>query len=130
MKDASQVKDRSLEKLMNFFKQEVKGEEMVELARTGFLSPANQKKNETVNKLDNYRTAATLEFDSGLLELVDSSSKNYPAKHLTVMRPEPGHQRMALLMWKRNSVLLVGLVTKDSQLSQHAEDLSCFLEYQ
>ncbi|GBN37514.1 hypothetical protein AVEN_14691-1 [Araneus ventricosus] len=61
MKDASQVKDRSLEKLINFFKQEVKGEEMVELERTGFLSPANQKKNETVNKLDNYRTAATLD---------------------------------------------------------------------
>ncbi|GBM83902.1 hypothetical protein AVEN_199789-1 [Araneus ventricosus] len=60
MKDVSQVEDRSLEKLMNFLKQEVKGEEMVELARTGFLSPANQKKKEAANKLDNYPTAATL----------------------------------------------------------------------
>ncbi|GBN18546.1 hypothetical protein AVEN_162307-1 [Araneus ventricosus] len=31
MKDTSQAEDRSLEKLMNFIKQEVKGEEMVEL---------------------------------------------------------------------------------------------------
>ncbi|GBM94986.1 hypothetical protein AVEN_176909-1, partial [Araneus ventricosus] len=60
IKDASEVEDRSLEKLMNFLKQEVKGEEMVELARTGFLSPANQKKKEAANKLDNYPTAATL----------------------------------------------------------------------
>ncbi|GBN18208.1 hypothetical protein AVEN_271357-1 [Araneus ventricosus] len=60
IKNASQVEDRCLEKLMHFIKQEVKGEEMVELARTGFLSPANQKKKETVNKLDNYPTAATL----------------------------------------------------------------------
>ncbi|GBN82403.1 hypothetical protein AVEN_91692-1 [Araneus ventricosus] len=44
MKDASQVEDRSLEKLMNFLKQEVKGEEMVELAQTGFIFPAKQKK--------------------------------------------------------------------------------------
>ncbi|GBN85889.1 hypothetical protein AVEN_180976-1 [Araneus ventricosus] len=60
IKDASQVEDRSLEKLMHFLKQEVKGEEMVELARTGFLSPANQKKKEMINKLDNCPTAATL----------------------------------------------------------------------
>ncbi|GBM22771.1 hypothetical protein AVEN_238312-1 [Araneus ventricosus] len=60
MKDVSQVDDRSLEKLMNFLKQEVKGEEMVELARTGFSSPANQKKKESANKLDNYPTSATL----------------------------------------------------------------------
>ncbi|GBO26555.1 hypothetical protein AVEN_148045-1 [Araneus ventricosus] len=60
MKDVSQIEDRSLEKLMNFLKQEVKGEEMVELARTGFSSPANQKKKEAANKLDNYPTAATL----------------------------------------------------------------------
>ncbi|GBN94747.1 hypothetical protein AVEN_69967-1 [Araneus ventricosus] len=33
---------------------------MVELARTGFLSPANQKKKEAANKLYNYPTAATL----------------------------------------------------------------------
>ncbi|GBO24486.1 hypothetical protein AVEN_198942-1 [Araneus ventricosus] len=33
---------------------------MVELARTGFLSPANQKKKEMINKLDNCPTAATL----------------------------------------------------------------------
>ncbi|GBM59049.1 hypothetical protein AVEN_7427-1 [Araneus ventricosus] len=44
MKDASQVEDRSLEKLMNFLKQEVKGEEMVELARIGFSSPYKRKK--------------------------------------------------------------------------------------
>ncbi|GBO07646.1 hypothetical protein AVEN_203952-1 [Araneus ventricosus] len=60
MKDASQVEDRSSEKLMNFLKQEMKGEEMVELARTVFSSPANQKKKEAANKLDNYPTAATL----------------------------------------------------------------------
>ncbi|GBM89273.1 hypothetical protein AVEN_180423-1 [Araneus ventricosus] len=60
MKDVSQIEDRSLEKLMNFLKQEVKCEEMVELARTGFSSPANQKKKEAANKLDNYPTAATL----------------------------------------------------------------------
>ncbi|XP_035233519.1 uncharacterized protein LOC118205334, partial [Stegodyphus dumicola] len=35
---------RSLEHLMNFFKQEVKGEEMVQLARTGFASQQNHRK--------------------------------------------------------------------------------------
>ncbi|GBM51486.1 hypothetical protein AVEN_197043-1 [Araneus ventricosus] len=34
---------------------------MVELARTGFSSPANQKKKEAANKLDDYPTAATLD---------------------------------------------------------------------
>ncbi|GBN26306.1 hypothetical protein AVEN_18450-1 [Araneus ventricosus] len=60
MKEVPHLEDRFLEKIMNFLKQEVKGEEMIELARTGFLSPANQKKKETVYKFDNYPTVATL----------------------------------------------------------------------
>ncbi|GBO07910.1 hypothetical protein AVEN_11429-1 [Araneus ventricosus] len=44
MKETSQVEDRFLEKIMNFLKQEVKGEEMVELARTGFFISCQSKK--------------------------------------------------------------------------------------
>ncbi|GBM99709.1 hypothetical protein AVEN_15391-1 [Araneus ventricosus] len=46
MKDASQVEGRSLEKLINFLKQEMKGEDLVELARTGFfyLLPIKRKR--------------------------------------------------------------------------------------
>ncbi|GBM96475.1 hypothetical protein AVEN_264015-1 [Araneus ventricosus] len=56
MKDASQVEDRSLEKLMNLRKQQVKGEEMVELERIGFSSPANQKRKDVIpDIIDRFR---------------------------------------------------------------------------
>ncbi|GFT56313.1 integrase catalytic domain-containing protein [Trichonephila clavipes] len=44
---------------MNFLKQEVQNDEMVELARNNFSAPVNQKKKE-VNKPDKFPSAATL----------------------------------------------------------------------
>ncbi|GFW32243.1 uncharacterized protein TNCV_2143233 [Trichonephila clavipes] len=50
---------RTLNLLMNFLKQEVKNDEMVELARNNFSAPVNQKKKE-VNKPDKFPSAARL----------------------------------------------------------------------
>ncbi|GFT38378.1 uncharacterized protein TNCV_3064321 [Trichonephila clavipes] len=50
---------RSLKLLMNFLKQEVKNDEMVELARNNFSAPVNQK-TKKVNKPDKFPSAATL----------------------------------------------------------------------
>ncbi|GFW75820.1 integrase catalytic domain-containing protein [Trichonephila clavipes] len=44
---------QSLKLLMNFLKQEVKNDEMIELARNNFSAPVNQKKKE-VNKRDKF----------------------------------------------------------------------------
>ncbi|GFW96410.1 integrase catalytic domain-containing protein [Trichonephila clavipes] len=50
---------RTLKLLMNFLKQEVKNDEMVELARNNFSSPVNQNKKEVI-KPDKFPSAATL----------------------------------------------------------------------
>ncbi|GFU49340.1 DUF1758 domain-containing protein [Trichonephila clavipes] len=50
---------RTVKLLMNFLKQEVKNDEMVEFARNNFSAPVNQKKKE-VNKPDKFPSAATL----------------------------------------------------------------------
>ncbi|XP_054721255.1 uncharacterized protein LOC129231033 [Uloborus diversus] len=53
---------RSLEQLMNFLRQEVNGEEMVRLARTGFGANSNWRKREpTTEKESDLATAAALE---------------------------------------------------------------------
>ncbi|GFU50670.1 DUF1758 domain-containing protein [Trichonephila clavipes] len=58
-KEDTPGKGRSLKLLMNFLKQEVKNDEMVELARNNFSASVNQKK-KTVNKPDKFPSAATL----------------------------------------------------------------------
>ncbi|GFX19592.1 uncharacterized protein TNCV_2075001 [Trichonephila clavipes] len=58
-KEDSPGEGRTLKLLMNFFKQEVKNDEMVELARNNFSAPVNQKKKE-VNKPDKFPSEATL----------------------------------------------------------------------
>ncbi|GFU79626.1 uncharacterized protein TNCV_1891181 [Trichonephila clavipes] len=50
---------RTLKQLMNFLKQEVKNDEIVELARNNFSAPVNQKKRD-VNKPDKFPCAAML----------------------------------------------------------------------
>ncbi|GFX73985.1 uncharacterized protein TNCV_2954681 [Trichonephila clavipes] len=58
-KEDTPGESQSLKLLMNFLKQEVKNDEMVELARNNFSTPVNQKKKE-VNKPDKFPSAATL----------------------------------------------------------------------
>ncbi|GFW96100.1 DUF1758 domain-containing protein [Trichonephila clavipes] len=43
-KEDTPCEGRSLKLLMNFLKQEVKNDEMIELARNNFSAPVNQKK--------------------------------------------------------------------------------------
>ncbi|GFX67813.1 uncharacterized protein TNCV_1565141 [Trichonephila clavipes] len=52
-KEDTPGEDRSLKLLMKFLKQEVKNDEVVELARNNFSAPVNQKKKE-VNKPDKF----------------------------------------------------------------------------
>ncbi|GFT62586.1 integrase catalytic domain-containing protein [Trichonephila clavipes] len=58
-KEDAPGESRSLKLLMNFLKQEVKNDEMVELAWNNFSASVNQKKKE-VNKPDKFPSAATL----------------------------------------------------------------------
>nr|XP_042902851.1 uncharacterized protein LOC107439364 [Parasteatoda tepidariorum] len=61
--DSTEKGDRSLEQLMNFLRQEVKGEEMVLLARTGFdPHPSHRNKNPRIEqvRLADSATAASL----------------------------------------------------------------------
>ncbi|GFX61196.1 uncharacterized protein TNCV_3406711 [Trichonephila clavipes] len=64
---------RSLEQLMNFLRQEVKGEEMVLLARTGLTLHQNPRKKGShatqVNKIETMTAAALVNMDNPDLEL-------------------------------------------------------------
>ncbi|GFW41743.1 uncharacterized protein TNCV_4979941 [Trichonephila clavipes] len=58
-KEDTPGESRTLKLLMNFLKQEVKNNEMVELARNNFSAPINQKKKE-VNTPDKFSSAVML----------------------------------------------------------------------
>ncbi|GFT71731.1 DUF1758 domain-containing protein [Trichonephila clavipes] len=71
----------SLKLLMNFLKEEVKKDEMVELARNNFSAPVNHKKKE-VNKPDKFSSAATLVSThdrNGTVEQQPMRARNYYA---------------------------------------------------
>ncbi|GFU70771.1 DUF1758 domain-containing protein [Trichonephila clavipes] len=87
---------RSLEQLMNFLRQEVKGEEMVLLARTGLTSHQNPRKKDyhatQVNKVETTTAAALVNMDNPGKRILNCnfcnkshpSEKCYSAKKMTI----------------------------------------------
>ncbi|GFV88022.1 uncharacterized protein TNCV_3241721 [Trichonephila clavipes] len=87
---------RSLEQLMNFLRQEVKGEEMVLLARTGLTLHQNPRKKDyqatQINKVETMTAAALVNMDNPGKRILNCnfcnkshpSEKCYSAKKMTI----------------------------------------------